>query len=178
MDTTAKQPPIQNAKPFFALFNASNYWLQAALVIGLFLVLHMMPFMKEAAHAAGGNRCPTLMGMFKDAFVRSNKVHDICNQTPSCFADESDEDEDEDEECDEEEVEEDIRVVRRRRPNTQQRRVIRQAKPIECPISTRPIDCTQEDGSKARKPCCLMDPPPANCCTPPESRKRRPAYRR
>lgn len=82
LDSTYRAPPFQPAKPFFTLFNASNYWLQAALVIVVFIILNMMPFMRQAAHLAGGTTCPSLFGMLKDAFVCKEKVHEICNQTP------------------------------------------------------------------------------------------------
>lgn len=85
LDSSYKAPPFQPAKPFFALFNASNYWLQAAIVIAVFLVLNMMPFMREAAQNAGGTSCPSLITLFKDAFVCKEKVHDIINQTPKGY---------------------------------------------------------------------------------------------
>ena len=85
LDSSYRAPPFQPAKPFFTLFNASNYWLQAALVIAVFIILNMMPFMRQAAHLAGGSHCPNLFTMIKDAFVSKEKVHDICNQTPEGY---------------------------------------------------------------------------------------------
>jgi len=121
LDSTYRAPPYQEAKPFFTLFNSSNYWLQAVLVIAVFLILNMMPFMRDAAHMAGGHSCPSLFGMLKDALVCKEEVHDIINQTPEGYKEDGDSGSDE---------ESDASVSFKR-----QHRTVRQARVPQCPQS-------------------------------------------
>lgn len=124
LDSTYRAPPYQPAKPFFTIFNSSNYWLQAAIVIAVFIILRMMPFMRQAAHLAGGSECPSLFGMIRDMFVCREKVHDICNQTPLGH-NEPGQFDDEDEKTNGQ--------VRKRR-----NKIVREAKPLYCPDENKP----------------------------------------
>lgn len=152
LDSNYKAAPFQAAKPFFALFNASNYWIQAALVIIVFIILNFMPFMREASRRAGGDQCPSLFGMFKDAFVRKEAVHQICNQTPDGY-NQGDGGESETEDCEE--------------ITTRRYKTVREARYPPCPMPCIPT--TNRDTCRkvrCEDTCGGLPPPSLRCCEP------------
>lgn len=110
--------------------------------------------MQEASKRAGGTACPSLFSMITDAFVRKEKVHDICNQTPDGHNERCCETEDEEDEEGEEEEESQCEVSER------QYKSVRTARYPVCPD-----DCQQEKPRNTCTPieCCDEDGlPPAN----------------
>ena len=157
LDSNYKAPPYQPAKPFFALFNTTNYWLQAALVVAVFIILNFLPFMREASRRAGGDQCPSLFGMLKDAFMRKEEVHQICNQTPAGHNTRSaGETGDGEEECsgDEGEIERSDRRYK----------VVRQARYPACPAECIPINKPDTCKRVRCDDTCGGLPPPSLRC--------------